>query len=80
MTAAIHRVTPGVRKGAFHIIADALRAAANGDEIRITAGDHQERLLIDRQVTLVAEDGPAPCGSRRPPRGCLRWRSRPPPC
>ncbi|MBY8882308.1 right-handed parallel beta-helix repeat-containing protein [Actinacidiphila acidipaludis] len=58
MTAAIHRVRPGVRKGAFHTIADALRAAANGDEIRITAGDYQERLLVDRQVTLTAEDGP----------------------
>ena len=58
MTAAIHRVRPGVRKGAFHTIADALRAAANGDEIRIAAGDYQERLLVDRQVTLVAEDGP----------------------
>jgi hypothetical protein len=58
VTAAIHRVQQGARRGAFRTITDAVRAAAHGDEIRIAAGDYQERLLIDRQVTVVAEDGP----------------------
>ena len=58
MTAAIHRVQPDARRGAFRTIADAIRAADRQDEIRIAAGDYPERLLIDRAVTLVAEDGP----------------------
>lgn len=58
MTTAVHRVQPGARRGAFRTITDAVRAAVNGDEIRIAPGDYQERLLIDRQVSLVAEDGP----------------------
>ncbi|WP_329133157.1 right-handed parallel beta-helix repeat-containing protein [Streptomyces sp. NBC_01476] len=58
MTAVMHRVQPGVRRGAFRTIADAVRAAAVGDEIRIAPGDYQERLLIDRPLTLVAEEGP----------------------
>jgi hypothetical protein len=58
VTAAIHRVQPGARRGAFRTISDAVRAAAHGDEVRIAAGDYQERLLIDRQISVVAEDGP----------------------
>ncbi|WP_331729082.1 right-handed parallel beta-helix repeat-containing protein (plasmid) [Streptomyces sp. NBC_00028] len=58
MSPAIHHVRPNARRGAFRTIADAVRAADTDDEIRIAAGEYPERLLIDRAVTLVAEDGP----------------------
>ncbi|MFF4836420.1 right-handed parallel beta-helix repeat-containing protein [Streptomyces sp. NPDC001315] len=58
MSPAIHHVRPNARRGAFRTIADAVRAADNEDEIRIAAGEYRERLLIDRAVTLVAEEGP----------------------
>lgn len=58
MTAATHRVQPGARRGAYRTISDAVRAATAGDEISIAAGEYRERVLIDRQVSLVAEDGP----------------------
>ncbi|MYT71724.1 MULTISPECIES: right-handed parallel beta-helix repeat-containing protein [unclassified Streptomyces] len=58
MSPAIHHVRPTARRGAFRTIADAVRAAGTEDEIRIAAGDYPERLLLDRAVTLVAEDGP----------------------
>ena len=58
MTAAVHRVQPEARQGAHRTVGEAVRAAGEGDEIRIAAGDYPERLLIDRQVTLVADDGP----------------------
>ncbi|MFF4749202.1 right-handed parallel beta-helix repeat-containing protein [Streptomyces sp. NPDC002514] len=58
MSPAIHHVRPNARRGAFRTIADAVRAADDHDEIRIAAGDYPERLLIDRTVTLVAEEGP----------------------
>jgi nitrous oxidase accessory protein NosD len=57
MSAATHRVQPGARRGAFGTLAEAVRAAADGDEIRIAPGDYQERLLIDRRLSLVAEEG-----------------------
>ena len=58
MSPAIHHVRPNARRGAFRTVADAVRAADTEDEIRIAAGEYPERLLIDRAVTLVAEDGP----------------------
>ncbi|MFE9611763.1 right-handed parallel beta-helix repeat-containing protein [Streptomyces sp. NPDC006012] len=58
MSPAIHHVRPNARRGAFRTIADAVRTADNHDEIRIAPGDYPERLLIDRTVTLVAEEGP----------------------
>jgi hypothetical protein len=48
---------PNARRGAFRTIADAIRAADSHDEIWIAGGDYPERLLIDRALTLVAEDG-----------------------
>ncbi|MDR3084622.1 MAG: right-handed parallel beta-helix repeat-containing protein, partial [Streptomyces sp.] len=58
MSPAIHHVRPGARRGAFRTIADAVRAADHDDEIRIAPGAYTERLLIDRTVTLLAEEGP----------------------
>ncbi|MBV2356907.1 right-handed parallel beta-helix repeat-containing protein [Streptomyces sp. J2-1] len=58
MTATVIRVQPGARRGTPHTIGEAVRAASNGDEVRIAPGDYQERVLIDRQVTLVADEGP----------------------
>ncbi|MEE4543157.1 right-handed parallel beta-helix repeat-containing protein [Streptomyces sp. V4-01] len=54
----IHHVRPHARRGAFRTLAEALRAADHQDEIRVAAGEYPERLLIDRAVTLVAEEGP----------------------
>ncbi|SNX88348.1 parallel beta helix pectate lyase-like protein [Streptomyces sp. TLI_55] len=58
MSPAIHHVRPNARRGAFRTLADAVRAADNEDEIRIAPGEYAERLLVDRAVTLVAEEGP----------------------
>ena len=58
MTAAVHLVQPHARRGAYRTIGEAVRAAAHSDEIRIAAGEYRERVLLDRQVTLIAEDGP----------------------
>jgi len=44
--AAVHRVAPGAS------IADAIRAAAPGDTVRIEHGDYAERLVIDKPLTL----------------------------
>ncbi|MFJ2241407.1 right-handed parallel beta-helix repeat-containing protein [Streptomyces sp. NPDC087859] len=58
MSPAIHHVRPNARRGAFRTLADAVRAADSEDEIRIAPGEYAERLLVDRAVTLVAEEGP----------------------
>ncbi|MFF4354445.1 right-handed parallel beta-helix repeat-containing protein [Streptomyces sp. NPDC001530] len=58
MSPVIHHVRPNARRGAFRTLADAVRAADNEDEIRIAPGEYAERLLVDRAVTLVAEEGP----------------------
>ncbi|WP_331737556.1 right-handed parallel beta-helix repeat-containing protein [Streptomyces sp. NBC_00019] len=58
MSPAIHHVRPNARRGAFRTIGDAVRAADHQDEIRIAPGEYAERLLIIREVTLVAEEGP----------------------
>ncbi|WP_329222788.1 right-handed parallel beta-helix repeat-containing protein [Streptomyces sp. NBC_01485] len=56
-TATLHRVAPKGR-GAHRSITAALRAAADGDEIRIAAGEYVEVLVLDRAVCLLPEDGP----------------------
>ncbi|WP_200301618.1 right-handed parallel beta-helix repeat-containing protein [Streptomyces adelaidensis] len=56
-TATVHRVAPKGR-GAHRSIASALRAARDGDEIRIAPGEYVEHLLLDRAVLLLPEDGP----------------------
>ncbi|UUU25344.1 right-handed parallel beta-helix repeat-containing protein [Streptomyces sp. DSM 40750] len=56
-TATVHRVAPKGR-GAHRSIASALRAARDGDEIRIAPGEYVEQLLLDRAVRLLPEDGP----------------------
>ncbi|MCT9080129.1 right-handed parallel beta-helix repeat-containing protein [Streptomyces fulvoviolaceus] len=56
-TATVHRVAPKGR-GAHRSIASAVRAARDGDEIRIAPGEYVEQLLVDRTVHLLPEDGP----------------------
>jgi AAA+ superfamily predicted ATPase len=56
-TATVHRVAPKGR-GTHRSIASALRAARDGDEIRIAPGEYVEQLLLDRAVRLLPEDGP----------------------
>lgn len=45
-------------RGAHRSITAALRAAADGDEIRIAPGDYMEVLVLDRAVALLPEEGP----------------------
>ncbi|MCL6734805.1 right-handed parallel beta-helix repeat-containing protein [Streptomyces neyagawaensis] len=54
---AVHRVAPKGR-GAHRSITAAVRAAADGDEIRIAPGDYVEVLVLDRSVSLLPDDGP----------------------
>ncbi|MBZ3904212.1 right-handed parallel beta-helix repeat-containing protein [Streptomyces griseiscabiei] len=56
-TATVHRVAPKGR-GTHRTIASAVRAARDGDEIRIAPGAYVEQLLLDRAVHLLP-DGPA---------------------
>ncbi|MDX3456438.1 right-handed parallel beta-helix repeat-containing protein [Streptomyces sp. ME02-8801-2C] len=56
-TSAVHRVAPKGR-GTHRSIASAVRAARDGDEIRIAPGTYVEQLLVDRTVHLLPEDGP----------------------
>ncbi|MGW3650975.1 right-handed parallel beta-helix repeat-containing protein [Streptomyces sp. NPDC000878] len=56
-TATVHRVAPKGR-GTHRSIASAVRAARDGDEIRIAPGEYVEQLLLDRAVSLLPEDGP----------------------
>jgi AAA+ superfamily predicted ATPase len=56
-TATVHRVAPKGR-GTHRSIASAVRAARDGDEIRIAPGEYVEQLLLDRAVHLLPEDGP----------------------
>ena len=67
-------LNPAVRDGSrahpYATIADALRAAPDGAEVHLAAGDHVERLAIVRAVTLVGEGAgltrivsPSPTGS-----------------
>ncbi|GCB43615.1 right-handed parallel beta-helix repeat-containing protein [Streptomyces sp. NL15-2K] len=55
--ATVHRVASRGR-GAHRSITSALRAAADGDEIRIAPGDYVEVLVLDRAVSLLPDDGP----------------------
>lgn len=45
------------RPGAFSSIGAALATAEAGDTITVAAGRYEENLVLDRMVTLVAEDG-----------------------
>ncbi|WP_328836723.1 right-handed parallel beta-helix repeat-containing protein [Streptomyces europaeiscabiei] len=54
---AVHRVAPKGR-GTHRSITAALRAAADGDEIRIAPGDYVEVLVLDRAVSLLPDEGP----------------------
>ncbi len=54
---AVHRVAPKGR-GAHRSITAAVRAAADGDEIRIAPGDYVEVLVLDRAVSLLPDEGP----------------------
>jgi nitrous oxidase accessory protein NosD len=54
---AVHRVAPKGR-GAHRSITAAVRAAADGDEIRIAPGEYVEVLVLDRAVSLLPEEGP----------------------
>ncbi|KUL46916.1 right-handed parallel beta-helix repeat-containing protein [Streptomyces regalis] len=56
-TGTVHRVAPKGR-GAHRSITSAVRAAAEGDEIRIAPGDYVEVLVLDRAVSLLPEEGP----------------------
>ncbi|MGW1778228.1 right-handed parallel beta-helix repeat-containing protein [Streptomyces sp. NPDC002143] len=56
-TSTVHRVAPKGR-GTHRSIASAVRAARDGDEIRIAPGEYVEQLLVDRTVRLLPEDGP----------------------
>ncbi|TQE39936.1 AAA family ATPase [Streptomyces ipomoeae] len=56
-TATVHRVAPKGR-GAHRSIASAVRAARDGDEIRIAPGEYVEQLVLDRTVRLLPEAGP----------------------
>ncbi|MPY63408.1 right-handed parallel beta-helix repeat-containing protein [Streptomyces spongiae] len=53
---AVHRVAPKGR-GAHRSISAAVRAAADGDEIRIAPGEYVEALVLDRAVSLLPEEG-----------------------
>ncbi|MDX3644423.1 right-handed parallel beta-helix repeat-containing protein [Streptomyces sp. MB09-02B] len=55
-SATVHRVAPKGR-GAHRSIAAALRAARDGDEIRVAPGEYVEQLVIDRAVRLLPEEG-----------------------
>ncbi|MFF3334048.1 right-handed parallel beta-helix repeat-containing protein [Streptomyces sp. NPDC002888] len=55
-TATVHRVAPRGR-GAHRSITAAVRAAADGDEIRIAPGEYVEVLVLDRGVSLLPQDG-----------------------
>ncbi|MDX3076799.1 right-handed parallel beta-helix repeat-containing protein [Streptomyces sp. MI02-7b] len=67
-----HTVAPKGQggKGAFHRIADAVRAAAPGDLVVIAPGTWTEAVVLDRAVVLAAEHGrgsvvlAAPAGDR----------------
>jgi ATPase family associated with various cellular activities (AAA)/Right handed beta helix region/AAA lid domain len=53
---AWERVAP-VGWGVHHTITAALRAAADGAQISVKPGVYRENVVIDRPVTLVADDG-----------------------
>ncbi|MEW2113916.1 right-handed parallel beta-helix repeat-containing protein [Streptomyces sp. NPDC005474] len=55
-TATVHQVAPRGR-GAHRSITAAVRAAADGDEIRIAPGEYVEALVLDRAVSLLPQDG-----------------------
>ncbi|MGJ5831297.1 right-handed parallel beta-helix repeat-containing protein [Streptomyces ossamyceticus] len=54
---AVHRVAPKGR-GAHRTITAAVRAACDGDQIRIAPGEYVEVLVVDRAVSLVPDDAP----------------------
>ncbi|GAA2680059.1 right-handed parallel beta-helix repeat-containing protein [Streptomyces lunalinharesii] len=56
MTPRVQLVAPKGR-GAHRTIAQALSAAADGDEIRLAPGAYRERVLLDRSVSLLPEQG-----------------------
>ncbi|MEU6227710.1 right-handed parallel beta-helix repeat-containing protein [Streptomyces sp. NPDC047042] len=56
-TSTVHRVAPKGR-GAHRSITSAVRAARDGDEIRIAPGEYVEQLVLDRTVRLLPEGGP----------------------
>ncbi|MCO5974952.1 right-handed parallel beta-helix repeat-containing protein [Actinoallomurus soli] len=53
---ARERVAPGW--GAHSTIGAAVRAAADGAVVSVHPGDYRESLILDRNVTVVAEKGP----------------------
>ncbi|MFK0195512.1 right-handed parallel beta-helix repeat-containing protein [Kitasatospora sp. NPDC090308] len=59
------------RSGEYATLREALEAAEPGDTLTLRAGTFREAVLVDRAVTLVAEDGP---GSVRisPPESAVR--------
>ncbi|MDX3584798.1 right-handed parallel beta-helix repeat-containing protein [Streptomyces europaeiscabiei] len=56
-TSTVHRVAPKGR-GTHRSITSAVRAAHDGDEIRVAPGEYVEHLVLDRAVRLLPEDGP----------------------
>jgi hypothetical protein len=52
---SVHRVDPRGGDGVFRTLGEAVRAAADGDEIRIAPGDYAEGIVAGRALRLVAE-------------------------
>lgn len=55
--------TVGRGSADFPLIAPAIAAAANGDEIRILAGVYREDLVLDKRLSLVGEGRPVLFGT-----------------
>ncbi|WP_262402952.1 hypothetical protein, partial [Actinomadura sp. CNU-125] len=84
---ARERVAPGW--GAHDTIAAAVRAAAAGATVSVHPGEYRESVVLNRDVTLMAEKGPgtvrivsaaarSPCTAARPPSATSAWRAPPP--
>ena len=73
-----HTVAPKGQggRGAFHRIADAVRAAAPGDVVVIAPGTWTEAVVLDRAVVLTAEHGRGSVVLAAPPGASLRLRPR----
>ena len=78
MTRQVLKVDGAAGAGGYRTIGEALRSATDGAVIMIGAGRYEERLVIDRVVTLVPEQDRGrtfqACVDRR--NGRLRSRGR----
>jgi nitrous oxidase accessory protein len=55
--------TVGRERADFPLIAPAIAAAADGDEIRVRGGVYREDLILDKRLAIIGENGPTLFGT-----------------